>query len=93
MLTQNEQNGQTMRYTSLVDFLNDGRPALAKGPVGMIFVEDLVEVDSTIRHHLQLGFPTLLLDPSELVEESDPELLEPEVSEFVPLVSLLEFVP
>ncbi len=72
MLTQNEQNGQTMRYSSLVDFLNDGRPALAKGPVGMIFVEDLVEVESTIRHHLGLKFPTLLVfGPEEMTLPND----------------------
>ena len=35
----------------------------------------------------------MLPDPSEVVEESEPELLDPEVSEDVPLVSLLESVP
>ncbi|WP_172292971.1 glycosyltransferase family 2 protein [Pseudoruegeria sp. HB172150] len=56
-----------MRYPSLDAFLKDGKAALAKGPVAMIFVEDLVEVDSTIRHHMNLGFPTVLLfAPGEL---------------------------
>lgn len=35
----------------------------------------------------------LLPEPSEVDEESELELLDPEVSEDVPLVSLLEFVP
>jgi hypothetical protein len=49
-----------MRYGSL-DFLTDGKAALAKGPVALIFVEDLVEVDSTIRYHRDLGFARLIL--------------------------------
>lgn len=50
-----------MRYSGLDDFLNRGGATLAKGPVGMIFAEDPVEVDSTIRHHLRIGFKALLL--------------------------------
>ena len=56
-----------MRYASLDAFLTEGRGALAKGPVGLILVEDLVEVESTIRHHLKAGFHALLvLAPDEL---------------------------
>ncbi|WP_397541354.1 hypothetical protein [Roseovarius salis] len=50
-----------MRYPSLGAFLSDGRDALAKGPVAMIFVEDEVEIDSTLRHHLDTGFRELLV--------------------------------
>jgi hypothetical protein len=50
-----------MRYQSLEAFLTDGRRALAKGPVALVFAEDLVEVDSTIRHHLNTGFAELVL--------------------------------
>ncbi len=50
-----------MRYGNLDEFLKSGTAALAKGPVGMIFVEDLVEVDSTIRHHQRAGFKALLI--------------------------------
>ncbi|KMW59611.1 Metallo-beta-lactamase family protein [Candidatus Rhodobacter oscarellae] len=45
-----------MRFDSLDDFIRHGADALAKGPVAMIFVEDLVEVEATIRHHLKLRF-------------------------------------
>ena len=45
-----------MRYNSLEDFLSKGKPLLAKGPVALIFAEDDVEVASTLRHHLNLGF-------------------------------------
>lgn len=50
-----------MLYGSLEAFLSSGRAALRRGPVAMILVEDLVEVESTIRHHLQAGFQTLLV--------------------------------
>ncbi len=50
-----------MRYNDLADFLNRGKQALAKGPVALILVEDLCEVDTTIRHHQQLGFKSVLV--------------------------------
>lgn len=50
-----------MRYDGLTEFLNTGARTLANGPVGMIFVEDLVEVESTITHHQKAGFAELLL--------------------------------
>ncbi len=63
-----------MRYDSLTDFLNTGSAALAKGPVALIMVEDLVEVDSTIRHHQNAGFAAVVVfAPPELVL---PEALE-----------------
>ncbi len=45
-----------MRFDSLDDLRAKGRDLLAKGPVCLIFCEDGVEVDSTIRHHLAQGF-------------------------------------
>lgn len=45
-----------MHYPSLNALLANGRQALAPGPVAMILVEDDVEVASTLRHHLDLGF-------------------------------------
>jgi hypothetical protein len=56
-----------MRYSSLKDFLTRGGAALAKGPVALIMVEDLVEVESTIRYHLLAGFRALVVfAPDEL---------------------------
>lgn len=46
-------------YTSLDDFLRRAGPALVKGPVALIFVEDEVEIATTLRHHLQCGFTTV----------------------------------
>ena len=60
-----------MTYDSLADFLKTGSAALAKGPVALIMVEDLVEVDSTIRHHQKAGFVAIVLF-------APPELALPE---------------
>ncbi|GHG92254.1 hypothetical protein [Pseudodonghicola xiamenensis] len=49
-----------MKYISLDAFLEKGKPLLTKGPVALIFVEDDTEVDTTLRHHLQCGFPTVV---------------------------------
>ncbi|MGR3272651.1 hypothetical protein DU478_12970 [Thalassococcus profundi] len=45
-----------MHYSSLKDFLTRGTAVLAKGPVALVFCEDDVEIDTTLRHHQQLGF-------------------------------------
>lgn len=49
-----------MEYVSLDDFLKTGSAALAKGPLAMVFVEDDIEVATTLRHHLQSGFQSVL---------------------------------
>lgn len=49
-----------MRYESIDHFLKTGTAALAKGPVAMIFVEDAVEIATTLRHHMQCGFKSVL---------------------------------
>ncbi|WP_289040445.1 hypothetical protein [uncultured Aliiroseovarius sp.] len=60
-----------MRYQGLTDFLNTGAKVLAKGPVAMIFVEDLVEVESTITHHQNAGFAELLVFSPDALELPD----------------------
>lgn len=61
-----------MDYASLEAFLSEGKAALAKGPVALILVEDLVEVESTIRHHLKAGFRAVLVfAPPALVLPAD----------------------
>jgi hypothetical protein len=75
-----------MRYPGLDAFLSDGKAALAKGPVAMIFAEDPVEIESTVRHHLDLGFrEVLLFAPGELLLS---RLLQEEVRriDYMPLV-------
>ncbi|WP_121061392.1 hypothetical protein [Chachezhania antarctica] len=50
-----------MRHATLDSFLRDGAAALLKGPVALIFVEDDVEVATTLRHHLTCGFKALVV--------------------------------
>ncbi|MFV2051549.1 hypothetical protein [Aliiroseovarius sp. YM-037] len=50
-----------MTYKDLNDFLRQSGDALSKGPIALIFVEDEIEVESTIRHHVKLGFKTVLV--------------------------------
>ncbi len=49
-----------MQYESLDNFLNSGQSALSKGPVALIFAEDETEVESTLHHHLSLGFKSVV---------------------------------
>lgn len=49
-----------MRAPDLESFLAAPGPALAKGPVAMIFAEDETELNSTLRHHLDTGFASVL---------------------------------
>lgn len=75
-------SGQAMQYESLDSFLQTGKAALAKGPLALVFVEDDVETDSTIRHHLNLGFKSLIVFmPQEFA-------LDPELEDRVHRVSL-----
>lgn len=65
-----------MQYEGLSDFLLRGTAALAKGPVALVFCEDDAEIDTTIRHHLQSGFRTVI---SFMPDEFGlaPDLIEP----------------
>lgn len=49
-----------MNYTSVKDFVSSGKSHLAKGPVALIFAEDEIELDSTLRHHGSLGFQSIV---------------------------------
>ncbi|MGJ8627631.1 MAG: hypothetical protein ACSHXB_11795 [Sulfitobacter sp.] len=49
-----------MQYSNLDMMIKDSAAALSKGPIAIILVEDDVEVDTTIRHHFQAGFETVI---------------------------------
>lgn len=49
-----------MQHESLDSFLADHPALLARGPVALIFLEDRVEIASTLRHHLARGFRQVL---------------------------------
>jgi hypothetical protein len=50
-----------MRFRSLAQFIEKGKAAVATGPTALIFVEDLVEVESTIRYHQLIGFRDIVV--------------------------------
>jgi hypothetical protein len=56
-----------MKYASLGEFLNGARGSYAKGPLALIFAEDAVEVDSTVRHHIRAGFAHVIVLASDAI--------------------------
>jgi hypothetical protein len=50
-----------MPYASLDAFLDSRQDLLANGPVALIFAEDDTELASTLTHHLNLGFRSVLI--------------------------------
>lgn len=79
---KNTQNGARMTYDSVEQFLRDGKAELAKGPVALIFVEDDVEIESTLYHHLDLGFKKVIV----LMPSTFP--LSDELSELCPRITM-----
>ena len=77
-----------MRHNTLDDFIASGADVLRQGPIALIFVEDSVEVNITIKHHLGLGFGIVLvfavddiaIDPAheEVVHRIAYDPIEPE---------------
>ncbi len=55
-----------MFYPDLDQFIKDGSAALAKGPIALVIAEDEIELDTTLRHHQQLGFHAIVVFVSEL---------------------------
>jgi hypothetical protein len=53
--------GLSMNFTSLGDYIKKGGRGLTEGPLAIIFAEDATELDTTLRHHLDAGFPSVLL--------------------------------
>lgn len=49
-----------MQHSSLKDLIKSDPAALATGPIAIVMVEDDVEVDTTLRHHQQAGFKTVI---------------------------------
>jgi len=49
-----------MRYRDLNQLIQEARTALNTGPIALILVEDEVEVDTTLRHHQQAGFDSVV---------------------------------
>lgn len=63
-----------MRYAGLGEFKEKAANVLAKGPIALIFLEDQVEIDSTLQHHLAAGFKAVIvLGDAELAMDADLE--------------------
>jgi hypothetical protein len=64
--------GVKMRYADFDQFLTQAKASLAKGPIALILAEDAVELESTLTHHLTIGFaPVILLaDPDITLSET-----------------------
>lgn len=63
-----------MRFASLTDYLKRGTPTPQGPPLALVLVEDDVEVDSTLYHHLKAGFdPVISLMPASLDLPDDLE--------------------
>ena len=50
-----------MQFDDLAALKRAGPDALGKGPVALIFAEDGVALNETIRHHLEIGFARVVL--------------------------------
>lgn len=62
-----------MQFASIDTYLEDGDKFLKPGPVAVLFMEDMAETNSTIRHFQQIGFANLaVLGPPAL--QISPEL-------------------
>ena len=73
-LTDSARNGgdvELMKYASLQDFLVKEKQTLAKGPVAIVLIEDNVEIETTLRHHIDLGFKHVLALMPDQLELSD----------------------
>lgn len=49
-----------MQHATLTDLIKAAPPALAEGPIAVIMVEDDVEIDTTLRHHFEIGFNAVI---------------------------------
>ena len=68
----------TKTHNSLAAFLTDGKPALAKGPIALVLIEDSHEIASTLRHHIDAGFKSVVAFGSPEIDF--PENLPPAVT-------------
>ena len=90
-----------MNHTSFDAFIAYAKKTPPKGPVAMVFVEDEVEIGTTLRHNLQCGFNSVLAlmpDEFELPEDlvdlvhritfdcGPPDAVTHAVNRFIPIV-------
>lgn len=49
------------KFDSLDAFVAQGRALVEKGPIALVFAEDETELDTSLRHHLQIGFKKVIV--------------------------------
>ncbi len=57
-----------MIFENINTFTKQGKNFIKKGPIALIFIEDLVEISSTIEHHVSLGFKAIILFTPEKID-------------------------
>lgn len=62
-----------MIFASVAQYLSETNSANGRGPVAILFVEDVTEVSATITHHLRQGFAHILLIGRLAVDAPVPE--------------------
>lgn len=60
-LAATQPDANIMHYVDLPALIRDRKHALAKGPIALILIEDDIAVESTIQHHLDLGFGQVIV--------------------------------
>lgn len=65
-----------MDFSGLSDFISAQMGKPLKGSIAVIFIEDDVEVESTLAHHVALGFHYILVLGQQLPPMSDDILTE-----------------
>ena len=51
----------TKDYPNLRSFIKSEGRSLAKGPIALLFIEDDVEVETTLDHHINLGLKQIIV--------------------------------
>ena len=65
-----------MDYPNLTSFIKSEGRSLAKGPIALLFVEDDVEVETTLDHHIKLGFKQIIVLAKSLPDIDDDTLTQ-----------------
>ena len=48
-------------YLNLTSFIKSEGRSLAKGPLALLFIENDVEVETTLDYHIKLGFKQIIV--------------------------------
>ena len=66
----------SMDYPNLTSFIKSEGRGLAKEPIALLFIEDDVEVETTLDHHIKLGFKQIIVLAKSLPDVDDDTLTQ-----------------